>query len=240
MPPSSFDIYQSDKGYVAVTNPVRQKILTALAEGEKELPELMEITGKAKPTLSSVHMKDLLAQRLIEAEPHPTDSRRKVYRLIGHQIGSSSVPVEALRDAVKDYVSLSPLAARFPLTFSFRALAAAPPDVDLQVLRQQAKALGKAAGQALQFQPVDDLIMGMAPFLEQEGLARPLRLDLEHQTLELAYGPGLSEFVPPEFLGTLLAGFVEGVAHAKGIERGVVLEAFDGERRCRLRLNGSG
>lgn len=235
---NAFDIYQTSDGYVAVTNPVRCQILEALGEGEKELPELVELTGKAKPTLSSVHMKDLLAQRLVEAVPHPTDSRRKIFRVIAQKIGSSSVPVDTLRDAVKQYVSISPLAARFPLVMIFEVMAAAPPATDPAVLREQATALGRRVGALLPIRGQEGLIMGLAKFLEQEGLARPLRLDLEHRSVEVAYGSEFAADIPGERLGALLAGFASGVAQSKEHPGRVVLEAIDGERRCIIRFNG--
>lgn len=239
MPAAEFDIYQTRKGYVAVTNPVRRQILDALAEGDRELPALMAATGKAKPTLSSVHMKELLSQGLIEAVPHATDSRRKVFRLVGTRIGSSNVPVDRLRDAVKEYVSRAAPSRRFPLAVTFASLAAAPPSTDPAVLRAQAERLGSSAAPTLAFERADELVMGVASFLEAERLARPLRLDLEQHALELAYGEALPADASAERLGTLLAGFLDGVARAKRLTTGsVVLEPADGERRCRVRFAG--
>src|SRR5437763_14553384 len=98
-----FDIYQTPAGYAAVTNPVRRQILSALAEKDLDLPALMKVTGRSKPTLSNLHVRELLHQKLVEERPHPRDSRRKLYRLIGRKIGSSDVPIEQLRGAVKQY-----------------------------------------------------------------------------------------------------------------------------------------
>ena len=81
MTASEFDIYQSDRGYAAVTSPVRRQILVALAEKDRDLSDLVRITRKSKPTLSNLHVRELLTQGLVEELPHPTDARRKLYRL---------------------------------------------------------------------------------------------------------------------------------------------------------------
>src|SRR5581483_3743852 len=142
MTSSDFDIYQTESGYTAVTNDVRRQILNALAKKDRQLPELVKITRKAKPTLSSVHMKELLQQRLVEELAHPTDKRKKIYRLRARRIGSSNLPVDQLRSAVKSYVSASPLAARLPLAACVEAICAAPASASDETLRAQGRRLG--------------------------------------------------------------------------------------------------
>src|ERR1051326_4705821 len=141
----AFDIYQTDAGYAAVTNPVQRQILDVLRQGERQLPDLVKATGRSKPTLSSLHMKELLARELIEERPHPTDSRRKVYRLRAGKIGSSDIPVAQLREAVQHAVGLRPLPARLPLKSMVEALAAAPAGTDPKAVWAQAHRLGQLA-----------------------------------------------------------------------------------------------
>lgn len=216
MAQEAFDIYQTDAGYAAVTNPVQRQILEALRTGEKQLPELVDITGRSKPTLSSLHMKELLARELIEERGHPTDSRRKVYRLKASKIGSSDIPVSQLREAVQHYVSLSPVKARLPLQTLVQALAAAPPGTDVKVLWAQAHNLGGQVAASLKVGSVRDLWMRVSAFLEQEELARSLRIDLEHSVLELQPNPALGASGP--FAAAILAGLVEGMAAGKNLE----------------------
>lgn len=215
MAEEAFDIYQTDAGYAAVTNPVQRQILESLRTAERQLPELVEITGRSKPTLSSLHMKELLSRELIEERGHPTDSRRKVYRLRATKIGSSDIPVSQLRDAVQHYVSLSPVKARLPLRSLIEALAAAPTGTDPNVVWTQARHLGTIAAPGLKVGNARDLWMRVSSFLEQEELARPLRIDLEHSRLELATGAafeGARVFAP-----AILSGLIEGMAAGKGI-----------------------
>lgn len=235
MPENNFDIYQTESGYTAVTNDVRRTILEALAGKECGLPDLVKITGKAKPTLSSVHMKELLSQGLVEELPHPTDNRKKIYRLRARRIGSSTVPVEQLRSAVKHYASLSPASTQVPLAAVFDALSAAEPETPTASLRAQAMRLGELAAGV--YAPADGTnpVSGMATFLELEGLCRPLRLDLEHHVLELEPTPGLAAVGGPERVAALVAGFVDGILRKKGMTSGP-LELQPKERSARFAL----
>lgn len=215
MAPDAFDIYQTDAGYAAVMNPVQRQILEALREGEKQLPELVEVTGRSKPTLSSLHMKELLARELIEERGHPTDSRRKVYRLKAAKIGSSDIPVAQLRDAVQHYVTLSPVKARLPLRALVETLAAAPAGTDPKVVWTQARHLGTIAAPDLKVASARDLWMRVSAFLEQEEIARPLRMDLERSVLELGLGAALAK--ASALAPAILSGLVEGMASGKGL-----------------------
>lgn len=216
MAEDAFDIYQTDAGYAAVTNPVQRQILESLRAGERQLPELVEITGRSKPTLSSLHMKELLARELIEERAHPTDSRRKVYRLKASKIGSSDIPVAQLRDAVQHYVSLAPVKARLPLRSLVEALCAAPAGTDPKVVWAQARHLGSVAAPSLKVGSTSDLWMRVSSFLEQEELARPLRIDLENSVLELGTGPAFA--AGAAFAPAVLGGLIEGMAAGKGLD----------------------
>jgi hypothetical protein len=214
----SFDIYQTDAGYAAVTNPVQRQILDALRDGDLQLPGLMQVTGRSKPTLSSLHMKELLARELIEERPHSTDSRRKVYHLKGGKIGSSDIPITQLRKAVQHYVSLSPLAARLPLSAMVETLAAAPPGTEAAVVRAQAARLGSLASGLLAAASVRGLWTRLAGFLESEGIAAPAKVQLDRGLLDLRLGPALQG--NPALAPAILRGLVEGVAQGRGLDLG--------------------
>ena len=216
MADGAFDIYQTDAGYAAVTNPVQRQILDALRGGERQLPDLVKLTGRSKPTLSSLHMKELLARELIEEHGHPTDSRRKIYRLKAGKIGSSDIPVTQLREAVQHYVSLSPLASRLPLKAMVEALCAAPVGTDPKAIWAQAHRLGVLAAGGLKVASTRDLWMRLSGFLEGEEIAQPVRIDLERGLLELRNGPALQG--NPAFAPAVLSGLLEGVASGKGLD----------------------
>jgi hypothetical protein len=234
MTSNDFDIYQTESGYIAVTNDVRRQILNALAKKDRQLPELVKITRKAKPTLSSVHMKELLHQRLVEELAHPTDKRKKIYRLRARRIGSSNLPVDQLRTAVKQYAAASPLAARVLVCVALDAIGAAPPDAPLDALRAQARRLGSAGQSGLAAPNPREAVTNLASILEREGLARALRLDLEGARLELETGPGLPAVGPADRPALLVAGFVEGLLGERAL--GPVRAETTGERRFTLHL----
>lgn len=212
MPTTNFDIYETDDAYMAVTNDVRRTILAALEEGPRQLPELVELTDKSKSTLSSIHVRELLDQDLVEEQPHPDDSRKKIYRLAGRKIGSSNVPLEQLREAVKEYVSVAPEAARFPLSVTLDALAAAPERTDLDTLEVQARRLGLLVGQLLDVGQSGDLLIEVARLLEREGLAKAVRLDMEgEKKLILEPGDSAPREASTERVAALVGGLIEGV-----------------------------
>lgn len=212
MATSNFDIYEVGDTYVAVTNEVRRSILGRLEEGPCQLPDLVELTGKSKSTLSSIHVRELLDQNLVEEAAHPEDERKKIYRLSGRKIGSSDVPLEELRHAVKEYVSLAPQAARFPLSVAVDAIAAAPEEVDEGLVRGQARRLGLLVGQLLDVGEGRERLMDIAGMLEREGLAEPVRLDMENgDRLVLRSGESTPRQASIERVALLVSGLIEGV-----------------------------
>lgn len=212
MPTPNFDIYEVDGKYLAITNDVRRSILDALAESERQLPELVELTGKAKATLSSIHVKELIDKGLVEGRAHPEDSRKKLFRLTGTKLGSSNVPLEQLRESVKEYVSVAPQAARFPLSITFDALAAAPEGADGEVLEAQARRLGLLVGGLLEGESERDLLLEVSELVEREGLAAPIRLDMEGgDALLLERGDAAPREASTERVARLVAGFLCGI-----------------------------
>ncbi len=207
-----FDIYQTRSGYTAVDNEVQRQILEALAAGDQQLPALMEVTGKSKPTLSATHMKDLLNRELVEELPHPTDGRRKVYHLAGTRIGASDIPVPQLRKAVEAYVSLAPLQGRLPLAAVLEILTSAPTTAAPATLHAQGARLGAVVAASLRVADLADLWMRLVRWFEEQGVAKPLRVDLEAGEVVLAPGPAITGPLP--HVAAALAGVVQGVVAA--------------------------
>lgn len=231
MPGSDFDIYQTEDGYVAVTNDVRRAILAALAKKDRQLPDLVKLTKKAKPTLSSVHMRELLAARLVEELAHPTDRRKKIYRLKARRIGTSSLPVDQLRNAVKSYAGAGGLA------LALEGIAAAPADARATTLRAQARRVGELCAQTLAAQDGREHVSALAALFEREGVARPLRLDLEALSLELELEK--QDEKDAGRVAMLLAGVAEGCLgrRADALE---VRATMTGPRRFSLAFHGPG
>ena len=228
---SDFDIYQTDDGYIAVTNDVRRAILAALAKKDRQLPELVDLTRKAKPTLSSLHMRELLATRLVEEIPHPTDGRKKIYRLRARHIGTSDLPLDQLRGAVERHAGATPPRA---LALALDAIAAAPANAPAPTLRAQARRVGELCAPDLTARDGRELVTTLAALFEREGVARPLRLDLESLSLELEveHGKDVARYA------ILIAGVAEGcIAQRAGDADGsAVSTTSTGPRRFCLAL----
>lgn len=236
MATSNFDIYEADGRFVAITNDVRRTILDALTEGDKQLADLVEVTGKAKATLSSIHLKELLDQQVVKARSHPDDNRKKLFHLAGSKIGSSNIPIDQLREAVKEYVTLAPQAARFPLSITFDALAAGD-DVAKASLRKQARRLGLLVGSVLEGDTERDLLIEVSDLLEREGLASPVRLEMqENDALIIERGASSPEGLHIERLAALIAGFLDGVLDRRGLA-GVQAEVTDTSGSDRFTLS---
>ena len=234
VPPSAFDIYQTEEGYVAVTNDVRRAILAALARKDRMLPELVKLTKKAKPTLSSVHMRELLAQKLVEELQHPTDKRKKIYRLKARRIGTSSLPVGELRSAVKSYAAAA--GVRAGIAAALEAIAAAPASTPDATLRAQARRLGALSSGELAMASPRESVTGLASFLEREGVARALRLDLEALSMDLELER--TEGADNDRRALLLAALCEGVVASKaGDDARAKISGLHG-RRFTLQLPG--
>lgn len=215
-----FDIYQSASGYAAVTNPVRRQILAALATEDLELGHLVRVTGKAKPTLSNLHMRELLDQKLIEEYPHPTDARRKMYRLLGKRIGKSDVPLDELRGAVKEYAKRALPTTAVPLSGVVSVLVASS-DVAAKGIREQARALGALPLGLPDAASTREALQSVSSLWEREGLARTLRLDFEKSEVDLEFVGALAQRAP-DLAGSVLAGLLEGYLVERLGQSGVV------------------
>lgn len=223
VPRGAFDIYQTRSGYTAVDSEAHRQILEALAAGESQLPELCDLTGKSKPTLST-HMRELVNRELVEERDHPTDKRRKIYRLLGTRIGASDIPVPQLRRAVEAYMSLSPLQGRVRIAQVVGILLV---DAPLDVLRAQGQRLGVAVAESLRVPDVRDLWMRLVQWFEEHGIAEPARVDLDAH--EVALVPGSVLEAAPPAAAAVLAGLVQGVVMQLGME-GTVTGTVEGGR----------
>src|SRR5439155_15478102 len=185
----------------------RRQILSALAEKDLDLPALMKVTGRSKPTLSNLHVRELLDRKLVEERPHPRDSRRKLYRLIGRKIGSSDVPIEQLRGVVKQYAVGAMAAHAIPLADVLDIITTE--GVGKDAAQRMGRALGTRLAALFPERGLRDLSAAVAAFWEREGLARLRRVDLDRDEMEVELGPRAPEGreeAMAELLGGVLAG----------------------------------
>jgi uncharacterized protein len=114
-PSPAFEIWKVGDRIHSVENPVRIEILAEIEKKPLTLNHLVKITGKAKSTLSAVHLQALLQAGLVKETVDPTDARVKWYALVGSRLGASSVEKAHLRDAVLEFVNSSGLIPLGPL-----------------------------------------------------------------------------------------------------------------------------
>lgn len=234
MPDPQFVIYGSTEGYTAVTNPIRRKILEALDDrGDLELPDLVEVTGRSKSTLSSIHVPNLIERGLVEERPHPTDGRKKRFQLVGRRIGSSELPVEELRGAVREYVTGPQGRQQATARLGLAAIAAAPEGTELPILRAQGRRLGELMRR--DDEEPNGQLMAISTRLDKMGVARTLRIDMEASRLDLELAEGWAGDAPEDHALAALDGFLQGLA-GTAREGGARVEPLDGDRRAGFRL----
>ena len=93
-----FHIYSTSeaggKGLVQVSDPLHLQILKGLGNRPMSTTEISGLTGKAQSTLS-VHLDQMVNEKLISSEYDPNDSRRKIYSLLATLVASSQEPSPA-------------------------------------------------------------------------------------------------------------------------------------------------
>lgn len=233
-----FTIYGTPQGYQAVTNPVRQRILRSLEEGEKTLTELVRLTGKAKSTLSAVHLRELLQSGLVEERVHADDSRVKLYRLRARRIGSSSVPLDDLRQAVRSYVASSQGALALPLASiveAFDRLPALRPE-EQRWVGLVGERLGTLAAPHLHSDAPGPLLRELGEVWRREGLGSVVRVNGDATLLQLAHADGARPGGPR---CALMRGFLQGALTTRSGTPAWVEEACGAavrQRRCAFKV----
>ncbi|HEV8361470.1 MAG TPA: ArsR family transcriptional regulator [Candidatus Thermoplasmatota archaeon] len=221
----TFAIYATPKGYVAVTNPVRQRILRTLEDGEATLTDLVKLTGKAKSTLSAVHLRDLLDHGLVDERAHDDDARVKLYALAARRIGSSSVPLEDLRDAVRSYVASPQGGLALPLANivdAFDQLPKLRPD-EARWIGLVGERLGTLAAAHLKEQEPTALLRELAEVWRRDGLGKAVR-PRDATAIELTHAEGARPGGPR---CALIRGFLQGALTTRSGRA-----AWVEERRC--------
>lgn len=79
-------LYSTKKQVIAIESPVKQTILSLIAQEERTFDEIVRMTGKAKSTIS-VHTHDLINAGLIISKPDPVDQRKRILSLVSEPIG---------------------------------------------------------------------------------------------------------------------------------------------------------
>lgn len=100
------ELFATPEDVYAIDNPVRLKILSMLREGELSFDRIVELSGKAKSTVS-VHLKRMSNEGIISSKQDPKDARKKIFFLKSEYLGKLSrekVLKEDMEKYLKNYI----------------------------------------------------------------------------------------------------------------------------------------
>ena len=101
-----YKIFSSDNKIDVVKGQVKVKILDSLCYNNMSFNEIVELTGKAKPTVSQ-HLRELVDDGLIKSTKDPDDARRKIFCINAEFLGELSRDKESKFD-IDEYFSKLP------------------------------------------------------------------------------------------------------------------------------------
>lgn len=185
-----FEIWQRGDRIHSIDNPVRLEILRHLGEGPKNLAQLVLATGRAKSTLSAIHLPPLVEGGLVEEVPVPEDNRTKRYRLVGERLGRSDVEVPRLKNAVLEFAKRQGVDGGHALDL-VDPLSLASSGASRAYLEAVADRLGAAIGDTLPA-GVPRCVLALSDVLAQRKLGR---IRVAPEGIELECAPALMEFL---------------------------------------------
>lgn len=83
------ELFSTSKGLYVIDSPVRIKILSLLREKNRKFDELVDLSGKAKSTISE-HLKKLKDEGIISSRVDPEDARKKIFYIKSEYLGELS------------------------------------------------------------------------------------------------------------------------------------------------------
>ena len=99
----SYKIFSSKKQVDVVKGQVKVQILDALCNKNMSFNEIVDLTEKAKPTVSQ-HLRELVDNGLIRSIKDPDDKRRKIFSINAEFLGELSSKKESKFD-IDEYFS---------------------------------------------------------------------------------------------------------------------------------------
>ncbi len=83
------ELFSTSHGLYVIDSPIRIKILSLLREKERKFDEIVELSGKAKSTISE-HLKKLSEEGIIDSRVDPEDARKKIFFIESEYLGKLS------------------------------------------------------------------------------------------------------------------------------------------------------
>lgn len=96
------ELFSTPDGLYVIDSPIRIKILSLLREKERKFDEIVDLSGKAKSTISE-HLKKLSDEGVIDSRPDPQDARKKIFSIKSEYLGELSRE-KLFKEDLKKYV----------------------------------------------------------------------------------------------------------------------------------------
>lgn len=96
------ELFSTSDGLYVIDSPMRIKILTLLRLKERKFDEIVELSGKAKSTVSE-HLKKLKEEGIIDSRLDPEDARKKIFFIKSEYLGELSRE-KLLKDDMENYI----------------------------------------------------------------------------------------------------------------------------------------
>ena len=98
---AQIELFSTKDGVKVIRSPVRVKILAMLREGELSFDEIVNLSSKAKSTVSS-HLKAMVQEGIINSRTDPQDARKKIFFIQSEYLGK--IQREQLQEDISAYI----------------------------------------------------------------------------------------------------------------------------------------
>lgn len=177
------ELFATPEGICAINNPVRIKILSMLKKEELSFDRIVELSGKAKSTVSA-HLKRMVDEGVISSKSDPEDARKKIFFIKSEHLGtlsSKKIRKEDIGDYVSNYMESDGNPFEFfRLMFQTLRVALIRQGIEIDpILWEAGNKVGETLYKKVADPDIEKLLGNIAKFWETHHLGR-----VEVQTLE--------------------------------------------------------
>jgi predicted hydrocarbon binding protein len=185
-------LFSTRDNVVAVDSPIKVRILEIVSMGPVLFDQIVELTGKAKSTIS-VHIRDLEREGLITSQPDSRDSRRRLIALSSTAIGrltntdrTARAPPHLPRPGKEEPFTDEDIVSFFRYVVRvFRSHAMAMGINIDPVLQQTGEEVGRELAPRVAGRSVEDVAKKMDAFWQAHGLGAITLAGTDPLTLEV-------------------------------------------------------
>jgi predicted hydrocarbon binding protein len=184
------ELFSTSEGIYAINSPVRVKILSMLRRGELSFDQLVELSGKAKSTVS-VHLKRMVDEGIIGSKTDPNDARKKIFFIKSEYLGKLSgkkVVTENIEQYVSNYIDSAGDPYEFyRLIFHTIRVSLIRQGIDIDpILYEAGVKVGETLYEKVKDPDINKLAMNIAKFWETHNLGHVEVVKLEPLTINVS------------------------------------------------------